>query len=289
MTSEELDLYFSSASGGQNDIWVARRTLTSDPWGSGALVAELSSPQNDEDPEVSVDGLNMFLSSDRGGDGMHLYVARRRTHDTPWEQPVRVDGLGSSTRDLAPAVDVRTQLYLVFASQRGAASDLHLFAAMRPDASAAWQFAGELTALSSTSRDTDPALFAEGRTLIFASLRTAPSGKTDLISNLALQRQLAVRLARRPDRRPQHERLGRGSVGLAGWPPHPVRVRPRRSQPHIRSLALSACCAQIRTARRPGAQLQVEAGEGRIRRARNQPSAPCIARRAEAPPLRRRR
>ena len=179
MTSEERELYFSSASGGQNDIWVARRTLTSDPWGSGALVAELSSPQNDEDPEVSVDGLNMFLSSDRGGDGMHLYVARRRTHDTPWEQPVRVDGLGSSTRDLAPAVDV-TQLYLVFASQRGAASDLHLFAAMRPDSSAAWQFAGELTALSSTSRDTDPALFAQGRTLIFASLRTAPSGKTDL-------------------------------------------------------------------------------------------------------------
>jgi Tol biopolymer transport system component len=179
MTSEELELYFSSASGGQNDIWVARRNLTSDPWGSGALVAELSSPQNDQDPEVSVDGLNMFLSSDRGGDGMHLYVARRRTRDTPWEQPVRVDGLGSAAFDVAPAVD-RAQLYLVFASQRGAAADLHLFAATRPDSSAAWQFAGELTALSSTSRDTDPALFAQGRSLIFASLRTAPSGKTDL-------------------------------------------------------------------------------------------------------------
>ena len=179
MTSEELELYFTSPTGGQNDIWLARRTLTTDPWGAGALVSELSSPQNDEDPEVSVDGLNLFFSSDRGGDGVHLYVSQRRTRDTPWEQPVRVDGLGSATLDVAPAVD-RTQLYLAFASQRGAASDLHLFAATRPDASAAWQLAGELTALNSTSRDTDPALFAQGRSLIFASLRAAPGGKTDL-------------------------------------------------------------------------------------------------------------
>jgi Tol biopolymer transport system component len=142
-------------------------------------VTEVSSAQNDEDPEVSVDGLNMFLSSDRGGDGMHLYVARRRTRDTPWEQPVRVDGLGASVIDVAPAVD-RGQLYLVFASQRGAASDLHLHAATRPDASAAWQAAGELTALSSASRDTDPALFSLGRSLIFASRRTTPGAKTDL-------------------------------------------------------------------------------------------------------------
>ena len=179
MNHEELDLYFTSPTGGVNDIWVARRTLTSDPWGAGMLVTELSSPQNDEDPEVSVDGLNMFFSSDRGGDGMRLYVSRRRTLDTPWEQPVPVGGLGSSALDQAPAVD-RAQLTLVFASQRGAASDLHLYAATRPDASAAWQSAGELTALSSTSRDTDPALFAEGRGLVFASRRTAPGVTTDL-------------------------------------------------------------------------------------------------------------
>src|SRR5262245_46577246 len=179
MNHEELDLYFTSATAGQNDIWLAHRTLTSDPWGSGALMTELSSPQNDEDPEVSADGLNLFFSSDRGGDGMRLYVSRRRTLDTPWEQPVRVDGLGSSTLDVAPALDL-AQRTLVFASQRGVASDLHLFAATRPDASAAWQPAAELTALSSTSRDTDPALFAEGRGLVFASRRTAPGATTDL-------------------------------------------------------------------------------------------------------------
>ena len=107
-------------------------------------MADLSSPQNDEDPEVSVDGLIMYLSSDCGGDGRRLDACRRRTRDTPWEMPARVDGLGLSTLDKAPALD-RGQLYLVFASQRGTASAPHLFAAMRPDASAAWQSAAEIT------------------------------------------------------------------------------------------------------------------------------------------------
>ena len=110
---------------------------------------------------------------------MRLYAARRRTRDTPWEQPARIDGLGSSVLDQAPAVD-RAQLYLVFASQRGAASEPHLYAATRPDASAAWQTPGEITALNSASRDTDPALFAEGRALVFASRRIAPGATTDL-------------------------------------------------------------------------------------------------------------
>jgi hypothetical protein len=54
--------------------------------------------------------------------------------------PTRPETLGASTLDAAPSLD-RGQLYLLFASQRGTASAPHLFAAMRPDASAAWQSA----------------------------------------------------------------------------------------------------------------------------------------------------
>ena len=76
LTFEELELYFASSTGGQNDIWVSRRTVVTDPWGPSTLVSELSSPQNDQDPEVSVDGLVMYLASDRGGAGMRLYVSQ---------------------------------------------------------------------------------------------------------------------------------------------------------------------------------------------------------------------
>jgi hypothetical protein len=179
LTFEETEIYFTSPTGGQNDIWVSSRTVASDPWGPSTLVTELSSPQNDEDPEVSVDGLTMYFTSDRGGDGRRLYVSQRRTRDTPWQPPARVDTLGSSTLDEAPSLD-RAQLYLAFASQRETASVPHLFAAMRPDASAAWQSAAEITALSSAWQDSDPALYSDGRALLFASRRLTQGGTTDL-------------------------------------------------------------------------------------------------------------
>jgi Tol biopolymer transport system component len=121
----------------------------------------------------------MYFASDRGGAGMRLYVSQRRTRDTPWGTPALVDTLGSSTLDEAPSLD-RSQLNLVFASQRGAAVSPHLFAATRPDASAAWQSATEVTALSSAWEDSDPALFNSGSGLVFASRRLTKGGTTDL-------------------------------------------------------------------------------------------------------------
>ncbi len=108
-----------------------------------------------------------------------LYVSQRRTRDTPWGTPTLVNTLGSSTLDQAPALD-RAQIYLAFGSRRGAASAAHLFSATRPDASAAWQSAAEITALNSAWEDTDPALFASGSGLIFASRRLTQGGTADL-------------------------------------------------------------------------------------------------------------
>ena len=179
LTFEELELYFASPTGGRNDIWVSRRTVATDPWGPSTLVAELSTPQNDQDPEVSVDGLVMYLASDRGGGGMRLYLSQRRTRDTPWGTPALVAGLGASTLDEAPGLD-RSQLNLAFASQRGTAASPHLFAATRPDASAPWQAATEMTALSSAWEDADPALFSNGSGLVFASRRLTQGGTADL-------------------------------------------------------------------------------------------------------------
>jgi Tol biopolymer transport system component len=179
MTFEELEIYFASPTGGQTDIWVSTRTVATDPWGPSTLVAELSSPQNDQGPEVTVDGLTMYLASDRGGSGMRLYVSQRRTRDTPWATPTSVGSLGTSALDEAPGLD-RSQLNLAFASQRGTATDAHLFAATRPDTSAAWQGVTELSALNSAWQDTDPALFSNGAGLVFASRRLTQGGTADL-------------------------------------------------------------------------------------------------------------
>ena len=153
----------------------------------------------------------MYLSSDRGGDGRRLYACRRRTRDTPWEMPARVDGLGTSTLDEAPALD-RGQLYLMFASQRGTASVPHLFAAMRPDASAAWQSAAEIYGSHVPGR-TRSALFSDGRALSFASRRLTQGRTADMSRGRARQRQLAVRVVAGARQRARHPRL------LGGRPP----------------------------------------------------------------------
>jgi len=178
LTFEQLELYFASPTGGQLDIWVSRRTLATDPWGPSTLVAELSSPQNDEDPEVSVDGLFMYFASDRGG-AERIYMSQRRTRDTPWGTPALVSTLGASTLDKAPGLD-RSQLNLAFASQRATASVAHLFTATRPDASAAWLSASAITALNSAWEDSDPALFSNASSLVFASRRLTQGGTADL-------------------------------------------------------------------------------------------------------------
>jgi hypothetical protein len=178
LTFEETELYFVSPTGAtMNDIWVSRRTAVSDPWGPSTLVTELSSPQNDEDPEVSVDGLFMYFTSDRGGAGRHLYVSQRRTRDTPWETPMRLD-LGPASYDAAPTLD-RNQLLLVFASGRGAATVPHLFSTTRVPGGD-WQPATEITALSSGYIDSDPALFSDGRAIVFSSRRLTQGGAADL-------------------------------------------------------------------------------------------------------------
>ena len=178
LTFEQLELYFASPTGGQLDIWVSRRTVATDPWGPSTLVAELSSPQNDEDPEVSVDGLFMYFASDRGG-AERIYMSQRRTRDTPWGTPALVSTLGASTLDKAPGLD-RSQLNLAFASQRATASVAHLFTATRPDASAAWLSASAITALNSAWEDSDPALFSNASGLVFASRRLTQGGTADL-------------------------------------------------------------------------------------------------------------
>jgi Tol biopolymer transport system component len=57
---------------------------------------------------------------------------------------------------------------------------VHLFSATRPDASAAWLSASEITALNSAWEDTDPALFSSGSGLMFASRRLTQGGTADL-------------------------------------------------------------------------------------------------------------
>ena len=179
LTGDELEIYFASSTGGVNDIWSSHRTSATAAWEPSALVTELASTGNDEDPDLSEDGLTIHFASDRAGDGMRLYVSRRAARDQPWVAPQLEGDLGASLLDRAPSVDA-AQLHMVFASQRGTATVAHLFSATRAEQAAAWQDIIELTAINSAWQDVDPALFAAGRGLVFISRRTGQGRTADL-------------------------------------------------------------------------------------------------------------
>jgi Tol biopolymer transport system component len=84
LSRDGLTLYFASkrtdpAARGNDDIWIARRTTVSDPFGAPIAVSELNSAAADGPRWLSSDGCTLYFTSDRAGGqgGYDLYVATR--------------------------------------------------------------------------------------------------------------------------------------------------------------------------------------------------------------------
>jgi Tol biopolymer transport system component len=97
---------------GGGDIWVSELTTgrqgTELVWGVPKnLGATVNSPAYDAAPCISSDGLMLFFHSSRtGGYGDHdIWVARRKTPDDPWEEPVNLGPpVNTSLGDGGPAI-----------------------------------------------------------------------------------------------------------------------------------------------------------------------------------------
>jgi hypothetical protein len=93
-TEQGTLLYYSSSGSSptdDQDVYVS--VLRSDgTFGPGAPVSELNTAANDQMPNVSRDGLEIVVSSDRlGGFGSHdVYTARRTSISETWSDPVNV-------------------------------------------------------------------------------------------------------------------------------------------------------------------------------------------------------
>jgi WD40 repeat protein len=123
-----ITLYFvSNRPGGlgRNDIYASTLNENGDEeaFGPAVLVAELSSPFNDQGPSIRRDGLEIFLGSDRPGSippapGLpsqvgDLWVATRASTSDPWSTPVNVGPIvNSEFIDAGPALSFDgTELY----------------------------------------------------------------------------------------------------------------------------------------------------------------------------------
>jgi len=96
ISADDLSLFFNSkraGGSGDNDVYVSTRETTDGPWGEPVnLGPTVNSSAIDRAPNISADGLCLFLISRRpGGYGDHdLFIATRPTINDPWGEPVNL-------------------------------------------------------------------------------------------------------------------------------------------------------------------------------------------------------
>jgi Tol biopolymer transport system component len=173
LTADELELYFTSNPNTDYDIWLVKRTGTAS-WGTPAKVDELSSTTLDETPEVSADGLTIYLASDRPGGkfaGEHLWVSHRTTRSAGWDPPTQVTELAGVDRsaEISPSLQ-KDQLMMVFASQQTGVDNWDLYMTTRQSTADPWGAPTALTTLNSPQYDWDPAVYRGGNSIVFATL-----------------------------------------------------------------------------------------------------------------------
>ncbi|HJX62353.1 MAG TPA: hypothetical protein VJ860_00200 [Polyangia bacterium] len=173
LTADELELYFTSNPNSDYDIWLVKRESGTAPWGTPARVDQLSSTSLDETPEVSADGLTIYLASERPGGvtpGRRLWVSHRAKRTDLWQPPTPVtDFTTGGDQDTSPSLQ-RNQLMMAFASLRG--GDWELYATTRQSTADKWGPPKALTTLNSTLFDWDPAVYRGGNSIVFASRRS---------------------------------------------------------------------------------------------------------------------
>jgi hypothetical protein len=122
LSHDGLSLFFCSnrpGGFGNMDVWVARRSTPSGPFGPAENVAPLNSEHNEPSIDISHDGLTAYFASNRpGGLGSaDIWCATRTSVEESFGRPVNVRVLNSPEREKAPAIsgDGRT---IVFRSER---------------------------------------------------------------------------------------------------------------------------------------------------------------------------
>ncbi|HUS66717.1 MAG TPA: hypothetical protein VMZ28_19405 [Kofleriaceae bacterium] len=185
LTEDGLELYFSSdragGGGGGQDIWVSRRESVGDDWGDPDPVPALNSADAEFDPEVSTDGLTLWMNSTRADaaakGGFDLFVSTRETREDDWGGPTIVPVLNSVDSDMGAVMDA-SKTVLVFHRVTGGGV-YGLYQSIRDDEDSAW---GDPAPLTSVNSDpvADAYLSPDGLTVYFNSTRDGGDGSWDI-------------------------------------------------------------------------------------------------------------
>ena len=116
LSADGLTVHFASFRGGSWDLWSATRASRHAPWGAPVLEAAASTPDVDDGPFLTADGLELWFGSlaSAGMGGFDVMRCTRPTPGSPWGPPGFVIELNSSGSDSAPSLtDDRLEVYFL--------------------------------------------------------------------------------------------------------------------------------------------------------------------------------
>ena len=181
ISSDGLELYFTSNRSGSVDLWVSTRATKEDTWGEPVnLGPTVNSPEDDFGPSISSDGLSLYFGSWRsGGFGkIDLWVTTRATKDAPWEEPVNLGPtVNSANEEAMPDIsaDGRVLFFGDFMGppqRTGGYGGQDLWMTTRTSVNDPWQEPVNLGQnINSSSFDFSPNISADGSTFFFTSDR----------------------------------------------------------------------------------------------------------------------
>lgn len=180
LTADQLEMYMSSdrTDGlGLTDIYRTVRTDPAGPWGSPELVVELSSPVFDDSPEVSGDGLTLWMSTTRDVATNRVYVATRPDRVSAWGMPTFLPEL-SNHIDTNVAIS-GDGLVAVIEHDDGN-NNYDLFEHRRATAGDLWGPERLVTELSTPSNENGQCLDEHGLVVFFTSNRPGTQGLFDI-------------------------------------------------------------------------------------------------------------
>jgi Tol biopolymer transport system component len=146
-------------------------SLGAGPFSAPTLVAELSSPGSlDEDPTFTEDLLELYFTSDRGGNE-DIWRSERLASTDPWGAPMRVAELSSAQPDETPSVSLDGLSIWIASARPGSKKGNNIWVSTRLSRASAWGPPTEVTELSSDANDLAPATSEDDLLMAFASDR----------------------------------------------------------------------------------------------------------------------